>query len=192
MVGWIVGRHGFYNKITWSVYKDSTRIIEPGCYHVPTGKLVPGQEVNWRIVYDTFTFQTDVVCYSMPVQRTFLVLLVGLQIITLLWLCMIFKVAWRVMTGAGADDTRSEDEAEDDNDEGAEEDEAEAEGQDEGAGDEAGEPCEAEGIAAAAPNGANGPKKTKGPNGSSAAAAAATKNGNGHYTQTFALSATGK
>lgn len=187
MVGWIVGRHGFYNRITWSVYKDSTRIIEPGCYHVPTGKLVPGQEVNWRIVSDTFTFQTDVVCYSVPVQRTFLVLLVGLQIITLLWLCMIFKVAWRVMTGAGADDTRSEDEAEDedDDDDGdVEEDETEDEGQDEGAEDEGGELCDAEGMVTAAP------KKTKGPNGSSTAAAA--KNGNGHYTQTFALSATGK
>ncbi|KAF8543194.1 TLC domain-containing protein [Trichophaea hybrida] len=100
LVGWIAGRHGAYNMITYSVITDSLRVIKPGCY-----------------IRNTFTFKTDVVCFSKPVQRCFIVLLVGLQIITLVWLYMILKVAYRVVTGAGADDTRSEDEADDDDEE---------------------------------------------------------------------------
>lgn len=52
---------------------------------------------------------------------TFVTLLSLLQVITLVWLYMIFRVAYKVVTGTGAEDTRSDDE-----DEGAEEDEAEA------------------------------------------------------------------
>jgi acyl-CoA-dependent ceramide synthase len=114
LIGWIAGRHGVYNMITYSVIKDSLRVIKPGCYRVPSGEFIEGQELTLEIIRNTFTFQTDVVCFSEPVQRCFMVLLVGLQIITLVWLYMILKVAIRVVTGAGADDTRSEDEADDD------------------------------------------------------------------------------
>jgi acyl-CoA-dependent ceramide synthase len=117
LVGWIAGRHGAYNMITYSVITDSLRVIKPGCYSIPSGKFLEGQEISTDIVRNTFTFKTDVVCFSKPVQRCFIVLLVGLQIITLVWLYMILKVAYRVVTGAGADDTRSEDEADDDDEE---------------------------------------------------------------------------
>lgn len=120
LVGWIVGRHGLYNWIMYSVYSDSVRIITPGCY--VGGKLVPGIEVTAKTLLDTFTFQNDIVCYSLPVQRTFVGMLVILQIITLVWLYMILRVAWKVLSGGGADDTRSEDE-----DEGEDENEGEDE-----------------------------------------------------------------
>jgi acyl-CoA-dependent ceramide synthase len=114
MVGWIVGRHGIYNMITWSVYRDSGRLITPACYSRASNSIIPGLEVSWPITRDTFLFKSDTVCFTDDVRRVFLILLVGLQIITLIWLYMIFRVAWRVVTGAGADDTRSEDELSDD------------------------------------------------------------------------------
>ena len=103
-----------YNWIVYSVWKDSIAIIQPGCYSSTTGELIPGREVDLQTIWKTLTFQSDTLCYSLPVQRTFLALLVFLQFITLLWLYMILRVAWRVVRGIGADDTRSEDEDEED------------------------------------------------------------------------------
>ena len=99
-----------------SVIHDSTRIIEPGCYGGRNGTLVPGRELDVDTLYRTFTFRSDVVCYTMGVNYAFTVFLVLLQVITLIWLYMILRVAWKVVTGGGADDTRSEDEDEGDDD----------------------------------------------------------------------------
>ena len=103
-----------YNRIVWSVWKESAEMIDLGCFN--SSGRIPGREVDWQTVWDTFAFRSETVCFSKPVQRTFLGLLIGLQIITLAWLYMILRVAWRVVRGANADDTRSEDEDEDEDD----------------------------------------------------------------------------
>lgn len=93
------------------MWKDSIAIIEPGCYST-SGELIPGREADLETIWKSITFQSEEICYTLPVQRTFLALLVFLQVITLLWLYMILRIAWRVVRGIGADDTRSEDEDE--------------------------------------------------------------------------------
>ncbi|KAA8892987.1 TLC domain-containing protein [Sphaerosporella brunnea] len=113
LVGWIIGRHGMYNWIVYSVWKDSVVSIPVGCYGAD-GVLIPARRVDFQTLWRTFTFQSETVCFTPPIQRTFVALLVGLQIITLIWLFMILRVAYRVVRGAGADDTRSEDEDEED------------------------------------------------------------------------------
>lgn len=55
-------------------------------------------------------FDDDFICFTKPVHMSFIWLLVALQVITLAWLYMILRVAYRVVKGAGADDTRSDDE----------------------------------------------------------------------------------
>jgi acyl-CoA-dependent ceramide synthase len=116
LVSWIVGRHGMYNWIVYSVWKDSVTTIVPGCY-AANGILIPARNVDIRTLWRTFTFQSDTVCFTLSIQRTFMALLVGLQFITLIWLFMILRVAYRVVRGAGADDTRSEDEEDEEDDE---------------------------------------------------------------------------
>jgi acyl-CoA-dependent ceramide synthase len=102
-----------YNWIVYSVWKDSVATIVPGCYSTD-GLLMPERLLDIETLWKTFMFQDDTVCFTIAVQRTFIALLVGLQLITLIWLFMILRVAWRVVRGAGADDTRSEDEDEED------------------------------------------------------------------------------
>jgi acyl-CoA-dependent ceramide synthase len=118
LISWIIGRHGMYNWIVYSVWQDSVATIVPGCYGAD-GVLIPARNVDLRTLLRTFTFQSQTVCYTISVQRTFIALLVGLQFITLIWLFMILRVAYRVVRGAGADDTRSEDEDEDEEDDDA-------------------------------------------------------------------------
>ena len=47
-------------------------------------------------------------CWTNTVINTFLGLLGGLQIITIVWMYLIAKVAYRVVTGQGAEDVRSD------------------------------------------------------------------------------------
>ncbi|CCE79342.1 Piso0_001399 [Millerozyma farinosa CBS 7064] len=49
-------------------------------------------------------------CWTPTVINAFLVLLGGLQVITIIWLYLIVKVAYRVLSGAGAEDVRSDSE----------------------------------------------------------------------------------
>jgi acyl-CoA-dependent ceramide synthase len=56
-------------------------------------------------------WETDgVVCFDKTVRWCFLSMLLFLQGITLVWFTMIIRVAINVLKGAGADDSRSDDE----------------------------------------------------------------------------------
>jgi acyl-CoA-dependent ceramide synthase len=99
-----------YNCVVYSAWKDSARLIQPGCY--TKGSFIPlsGQDTLARTFYKTFYLGSDVVCFTKPIQQAFIIFLVALQIITLIWLYMILRVAWRVVQGGVAEDTRSDDE----------------------------------------------------------------------------------
>ena len=58
--------------------------------------------------------------FNAKIRWSFLSLLLGLQCITLMWFIMICRVIVRVLRGQGADDTRSDDECEDDEETGFE------------------------------------------------------------------------
>lgn len=89
MVTWIILRHGFYNYIFWHACTKATGIMNRDCSVVGPGEI----------------------CYTQTVINTFFGLLGGLQILALIWLCMILKVAYRVVTGGSAEDVRSDDES---------------------------------------------------------------------------------
>ncbi len=93
VASWIITRHVLYNIVVWSAFVESPRYISIGW--------------SWEKSY----FFTDRFRYLM------VGLLVALQIILLLWFAMIAKVAWRVVSGSGAHDSRSDDEDSDEDEE---------------------------------------------------------------------------
>lgn len=89
LVSWIIVRHGIYNLILYHSIKNAQDLV-------PEGKCIPG-------VYSKR-------CWTPFIFNTFFSLLGGLQIITLVWMYFIAKVAYKVITGNSAEDVRSDDE----------------------------------------------------------------------------------
>ncbi|KAI0677068.1 longevity assurance proteins LAG1/LAC1 [Trametes maxima] len=85
LVSWLITRHALFLltiKATWEAWYTVPRIWDPSRGHFMTKEIYFG----------------------------FFAMLVVLQIIQLVWFWMICRVAYRVVTGQGAQDTRSDDE----------------------------------------------------------------------------------
>ncbi|KAK6459584.1 TLC domain-containing protein [Scheffersomyces xylosifermentans] len=87
LAAWIVTRHGFYNVLFWLTWSRSFDLMKDSL-------CVPGVEAKR--------------CWTPPVINTFLGLLGGLQLLIIIWMFMIVKVAYKVVTGTGAEDVRSD------------------------------------------------------------------------------------
>ncbi|KAI0008279.1 longevity assurance proteins LAG1/LAC1 [Xylariaceae sp. FL0662B] len=119
MVSWFLARHVFYLKTCYSIWKDALEIIPTGCFQGSNANLSGPFPIpdGWGHYIEPFTDPEGAVCFSSSVQWGFLYCLLGLQVITIIWFIMIIQVAIRVVKGAGADDTRSDDEADEDQEE---------------------------------------------------------------------------
>lgn len=89
LVSWVILRHGVYNYLCWLTYARSASLM--------TDSLCGLASASKR-------------CWTPQIMNTFLYLLGGLQIITLVWMYMIAKVAYKVIMGNRAEDLRSDDE----------------------------------------------------------------------------------
>ncbi|XXH02296.1 Sphingosine N-acyltransferase lag1 [Hypoxylon texense] len=112
MVSWFIARHVFYLMTCYSIYTDLLIEIPDSCYRGPSSNLTGPFPVpdGWGHWLEPFTDSEGTVCWTSNVRLCFLYCLLGLQVITIFWFCMIIKVAARVIRGDGADDTRSDDE----------------------------------------------------------------------------------
>jgi very-long-chain ceramide synthase len=123
---WFATRHVLYLMICWSIHADVPTTMPYGCYDSNTGtmltsnatltKSVPfdgGSEILSNVMA-SFREPGGVVCFNNRVRYAFLALLLGLQVITILWFTMILKVAYKVISGHGAEDVRSDDEEDED------------------------------------------------------------------------------
>ncbi len=122
MVTWFFARHVFYLGVCWSIYAHVPEEVNYGCYrgsatHLKGPLPVPD---DYDHLIQPFFDPTGLVCLNTGIRQVFLGILLALQCILLIWLSMIVKVAYKVVSGEGADDTRSDDENSE-----AEEDEAE-------------------------------------------------------------------
>ncbi|KAF2454121.1 TLC domain-containing protein [Lineolata rhizophorae] len=70
--------------------------------------LATGGTAVLRHMLQPFRDPTGPVCFNVRIQTAFLALLLALQGITLVWFGMIIRVAWTVLKGQGADDSRSD------------------------------------------------------------------------------------
>ncbi|KAJ5023190.1 TLC domain-containing protein [Bipolaris maydis] len=118
IVSWIAKRHVFYIMVCWSTYTHLTTVMPYGCYDSISGNLLPdsirtprnGGDRIFREILQSLRDPGGPICFNSSIRSVFLGLLGGLQLLMLVWLWMILKVAKMVFDGQGADDTRSDDE----------------------------------------------------------------------------------
>ncbi|KAG7697607.1 hypothetical protein KL930_000338 [Ogataea haglerorum] len=89
MISYIALRHVVYNYLFYHAYKNAYKM------HGTCEELAPLGDYK--------------ICYSNATVNIFLSLLGGLQLITIFWMFLIAKVAYRVISGDSADDVRSDD-----------------------------------------------------------------------------------
>ncbi|CAK7273145.1 Sphingosine N-acyltransferase lag1 [Sporothrix epigloea] len=137
MLSWFVCRHIFFSMICYSVWAQTPHIMPEGCFRggvaaagsalgVPVGPgevssltstvstLLPflGDTTSSKLAFllEPLLDAEGAICYNPAVKWGFLSLLLFLELIIIVWFFMIVQVAIRVVSGSGADDTRSDDE----------------------------------------------------------------------------------
>lgn len=93
LVLWVTLRHGVYNYLFW---------------HAKT------KAVSLMTLAECVAGMGQKRCWNTRIVNMFLGMLGGLQLITLIWMFMIAKVAYKVVTGSGAEDVRSDEDDTDD------------------------------------------------------------------------------
>lgn len=85
-----------------------------GCYSGATGELKAPDTVTSPGKYlEPFSNQNGTICLDKGVKWVFLGMLLMLQVLSIVWFGMIIRVAYSVLKGGAANDTRSGDEYED-------------------------------------------------------------------------------
>lgn len=119
VLSWFIARHIFYLAVCWSIYDHVPVEMPYGCYNAVTGAKTSndGGNVVLSNVLHAYTGSGADVCFNQKIHYGFLGLLLALQVITIIWFGMICRVAYGVIMGKPADDTRSDDEGEDEEEE---------------------------------------------------------------------------
>ncbi|KAM0252325.1 hypothetical protein ACHAQJ_007763 [Trichoderma viride] len=119
MVSWFVARHVIYLMVCWSIYADTINIMSSGCYIGSNDSLTGPFEApaGFSYLIEPFLSSTGRVCYNETIKWAFLTTLLLLQAITIFWFTMIVRVAIKVVRGDGAEDSRSDDEYEEEDEE---------------------------------------------------------------------------
>ena len=119
MVSWFAMRHVCYMMVWYSVYAHTPQEIDFGCYKGSVHDLegpIPTPN-DWDHLIQPFKNPVGLVCWNNNIKWVFLSMLGALQVILCIWFCMIVRVAYKVITGKGAEDVRSDDEDDDDEEE---------------------------------------------------------------------------
>ncbi|KAH7091655.1 TLC domain-containing protein [Paraphoma chrysanthemicola] len=131
VISWVITRHALYMLVCWSIYHDAPRDMAPGCYFTPNHPSTPNTTNSQQLfipISDTAAFEahggTDIwgnllkayndqqgpICWNPSIRYYFLALLLTLQVFCCIWFTMVAKVVYKVLNGTGADDVRSDDE----------------------------------------------------------------------------------
>lgn len=115
MLTWFVARHIFFNMVCWSIYRDTFGVMPYGCFRGSQNELEGPFEPppGYSFYFEPLIKSDGLLCNNMKVTYGFLALLLTLQAVCIYWFVLIVNVAVRVLRGAGADDVRSDDEVED-------------------------------------------------------------------------------
>lgn len=141
VISWLVTRHILYMTICWSIYRDAPVDMAPGCYFTPDHPSTPnssyapsepqlfipisdkasfeayGGNNPWTNMLKAYNDQNGPICWNPSLRYYFLGLLLFLQALCCVWFTMVMKVVYKVLSGTGADDVRSDDEDGEDEDE---------------------------------------------------------------------------
>lgn len=116
MASWVVTRHVLYLMVCYSVWAHTPEIMPHGCFKGSKSNLAgpfePPTDKGVLYLLEPLWDPEGLVCYNESVKWSFLSMLLFLQCLTIMWFVLIARVAVRVLSGTGAEDTRSDDEAE--------------------------------------------------------------------------------
>ncbi|KAF3940437.1 hypothetical protein ABW19_dt0204622 [Dactylella cylindrospora] len=116
VLSWLLCRHIFFTYVIMSAQSDSTQEIPFGCFETDLTSYVPYNESSPKMS-DMFIRPQQTVCFNRSIQAGFVGLLWALQGLMVMWFYLIIKVVIKVLMGVGAEDNRSDDEAEEEIDE---------------------------------------------------------------------------
>jgi len=113
---WLGARHICYIAICWSIYSHVSSATMPyGTYSTLDATLLNndgGTGVLDNLLQPLLNPDAKTVAFNSQIRNVFLGLLGGLQVITIGWFIMICRVVMKVLQGHPADDSRSDDEGE--------------------------------------------------------------------------------
>jgi very-long-chain ceramide synthase len=114
MVSWFLLRHCLYLAICWSIVVDVPEQIKFGCYWGSNANLQGPIEApeGYSYLLEPFRNPEGLICQTYGVTKTFLSMLLLLQLLLVMWFWMIINVAYKVLRGLSAEDSRSDDEEE--------------------------------------------------------------------------------
>ncbi|KAK0707204.1 TLC domain-containing protein [Apiosordaria backusii] len=112
MVTWFIARHIFFPMAIYSVWAH-TLIYMNGCFYGRDldGPHPPPANDTWLYIARPLWDTDAPVCFNHNFRNGFFGMLFFLQILTIMWFYLIIRVAIKVIRGDGAEDTRSDDEA---------------------------------------------------------------------------------
>ncbi|KAI4170542.1 MAG: hypothetical protein LQ343_004919 [Gyalolechia ehrenbergii] len=115
MLIWVGARHVLYLMICYSLYAEIPQEITYGCYRGSNGNLEGPFDVpnDFDHLLQPFRDPEGLVCWNDNIKWAFLGTLLALQVLLLMWFCLIVQVALRVLKGGEAEDSRSDDEGSD-------------------------------------------------------------------------------
>lgn len=118
MATWVVTRHYLYNVLCWSIIQNVPARMKFGCYSGATGEFISESGYSELVPYLSNLFQDrdSTICMNSGIKYFFLAFLVSIQGLSIIWFRLIARIAWGVVCGSDAEDVRSdeEDEVEDD------------------------------------------------------------------------------
>lgn len=122
VLAWVGTRHVMYLQLCWDIYKDvpgpDTMLF--GCYSGKTSQLIPDMPAQPDYFSHLFWPLMDVegpICLNNQVKWIFLGMLLMLQTLSLIWFGMIVRVIAKILMGGNAEDTRSDDEGDEEEEE---------------------------------------------------------------------------
>ncbi|KAH8596266.1 putative longevity-assurance protein [Bisporella sp. PMI_857] len=119
VVLWFLARHVMYLQLCYGIYSsvpgNDTMLF--GCYQGGSRQRLdmPPQPDYFSHLLWPFESADGVICLNGEVKWIFLGMLGFVQALSMIWFTMILKVIAGILIGKSVEDTRSEDEAEDDN-----------------------------------------------------------------------------
>ncbi len=132
MVSWFIARHVFYGMVCYSAWARSGILVPDACFYGTaenlTGPIEPPTKDGYGYMLEPFMSSEGLVCFNRPIRMWFVYGLLLLQLLIIAWFLVIIQVAIRVIKGAGADDSRSDDELEGEDEDEDEDEELQGEG----------------------------------------------------------------
>lgn len=135
-ISWLLTRHVLYMMVCWSIWYHTPVDMAPGCYLTSNHPSTPqnaqklfipmsdtaafeaaGGNDIWGNMLRAYTDRNGPICWNPEIRTYFLALLLVLQVLCCIWFYMVAKVIYKVLSGNGADDVRSDDECDEEEEE---------------------------------------------------------------------------